>query len=223
MPAVRERSLCASAVRLDEHAKPSPAGGTGAFRASGGRERAMLFLMPQFEPHILRLGKQFGEAVAIGYSDGLREVGPPEEPTERGSGRVRWTRHGDKVLRTDHGRPPRRRGRTDLRVELRDEDSDLPAVVVLEVKNTDWRKQTTKNMRRNLNRHARQVWRYLEPLVDRVDLGQIAWVQGALVYPKRPEADRAALIETILGQGERDGEGWGLTVMWWSDFAAHAD
>jgi hypothetical protein len=179
--------------------------------------------MTRFEPDILRLGKQFGEVVAIEYADGLREPARAEEPADRGSGRVRWTHHGDRVLRTDQGRPPRRRGRTDLRVELRDDESGLPAVVVLEVKNTDWRKQTSTNMRRNLNRHGRQVWRYLEPLVDRVDLGQVAWVQGVLVYPERPDADRATLIETILGPGERDGGGWGLTVMWWSDFAGRAD
>ena len=183
----------------------------------------MLSRVTPFEPDILRLGKQFGEIVAIEYSRGLREAGPPEEPAERGSGRVRWTHHGDRWLRTDHGRLPRRRGRTDLRIELRDDESGLPAVVVLEVKNTDWRTQTTKNMRRNLNRHGRQVWRYLEPLVDLVDVGKVAWVQGALVYPERPEPKRAALIETILGQGERDGEGWGLTVLWWSDFAGRID
>jgi len=176
--------------------------------------------MTGFEPDILRLGKKFGDVVAIEYSCGLPEAGLPEEPAERGSGRVRWTHDGERWVRTDYGRPPARRGRTDLRLELRDDDSGLPVIVVLEVKNTRWEKQTARNMRRNLNRHARQVWRYLEPLVDRVDAGEIAWVQGALVYPERPEPDRAALIEGILGEGETDGEGWGLSVLWWTDFAA---
>jgi hypothetical protein len=99
----------------------------------------------------------------------------------------------------------------------------LPAIVVLEVKNTRWQRQADQNMRRNLNRHGRQVWRYLEPLVDRVDAGEIAWVQGALVYPERPEPERAALVETILGEGESDGEGWGLSVLWWTDFVAARD
>jgi hypothetical protein len=69
-------------------------------------------------------------------------------------------------------------------------------------------------MRRNLNRDARQAWRYLEPLVDRVDAGEIAWVQGALVYSERPEPDRTVLTEAILGEGETDGDGWGLSVLW---------
>src|SRR5881227_1903228 len=145
--------------------------------------------MARLEPDILRLGKEFGELVAIEYSRGLPEAGSPEQPAERGSGRVRWTREGERWVRTDHGTPPARRGRTDLRLELRDDVSDLPVVVVLEVKNTGWRRQTTRNMRRNLNRHGRQVWRYLEPLVDRVDAGEIAWIQGALVYPARPDPD----------------------------------
>src|SRR3954470_25031944 len=143
--------------------------------------------MTRFEPDILRLGKAFGSVVAIEDYLGLPEAGRPEQPAERGSGRVRWAHDGERWVRTDHGRPPARRGRTDLRIELRDDESGLPVVVVLEVKNTDWRKQTPQNVRRNLNRHGRQVWRYLEPLVDRVDAGEIAWVQGALVYPERPE------------------------------------
>jgi hypothetical protein len=176
-----------------------------------------------FEPDILRLGKEFGDLVAIEYSRELAVAGPPEEPADRGSGRVRWARDGERWVRTDHGRPPARKGRTDVRLELRDDNSGLPVIVVLEVKNTRWGRQTTRNLRCNLNRHGRQVWRYLEPLADRVDAGEIAWVQGALVYPERPEPDRAALIEAILGEGETDGEGWGLSVLWWKDFAADGD
>jgi hypothetical protein len=173
----------------------------------------------RFEPDILRLGKEFGELVAIEYSRGFPEAGPPEQPAERGSGRVRWTYDGERWERTDHGRPPARRGRTDLRLEVRDDDSGLPIIVVLEVKNTDWRRQTPSNVRRNLTRHARQVWRYLEPLADRVDAGEIESIQGALVYPARPGSERTALIEAILGEGETPGDGWGLSVLWWEDFA----
>ena len=79
----------------------------------------------------------------------------------------------------------------------------MPAIVVLEVKNTRWQRQAERNLRRNLNRHGRQVWRYLEPFVHRVDAGEIAWVQGALVYPERPESARAALVERILGEASR--------------------
>jgi hypothetical protein len=182
-------------------------------------EQGGILRMGGFEPDILRLGKVFGELVAVEYSRGLPEAGPPEEPAERGSGRVRWTREGYRWIRTDHGRPPARRGRTDLRLELRDDESGLPVVVVLEVKNTNWGRQTTRNVRRNLSRHGQQMWRYLEPLVDRADAGEIAWVQGALVYPERPDPDRTAVIETVLGEGEKEGEGWGLTVLWWTDFA----
>jgi hypothetical protein len=183
--------------------------------------------MGRTEPDILRLGKAFGEVVAAEYTRGLLEAGPPEEVAERGSGRVRWTRECCQWVRTDLGTAPEHPGRTDIRLELHDDESGLPAVVVVEVKNTDWSKQTPKNVRRNLNRHARQVWRYLEPWVDRVDAGEVAWVQGALVYPERPEPARATLIETILGEGEAPegddprGHGWGLTVLWWTDFRAH--
>jgi hypothetical protein len=68
--------------------------------------------MAGFEPDLLRLGKEFGDLVAIEYVRELPEAGPPEEPADRSSGRVRWAHDGERWVRTEHGRPPARRGRT---------------------------------------------------------------------------------------------------------------
>jgi hypothetical protein len=77
----------------------------------------------------------------------------------------------------------------DLALELYDGGTGLPFVVVLEPKATDWDRLAMARIRPNVLRHARQVWTYLESLVERV-AGELAFVQGALVYPRRPEGGR---------------------------------
>lgn len=171
------------------------------------------------EPEILRLGKLFGRVVAVEYTDGMADARPGVEvPVARGSGHVRWRNEGGVISRIDQGTPSTRPGRVDILIELED-DSGLPAFVVVETKRTDWSRQRADRVRPNARRHARQVWQYLEPLVDRVDRGEIACVQAALLYPRRPAADRTRLLEHVLGSGEVPGEGYGITVVWWEDIA----
>jgi hypothetical protein len=73
----------------------------------------------------------------------------------------------------------------------------------VEVKSTDWDARAPHRVRPNLARHARQVWRYLDALLPRLDTGELAGVQAALVYPRRPlHPGRAEAIEQAL---ERQG------------------
>ena len=55
------------------------------------------------------------------------------------------------------------------------------------------------------------MWSYLDPLVDRIESGEVSWLQAALVYPARPpQAGRTEFIEEVLGEH-------GISVVWWED------
>jgi hypothetical protein len=128
----------------------------------------------RFEPDVLRIGKAFGQHVAIEYPKGMIDG---SAATEVSVPAVR-----------------RRYGRIDLLIEA--DDSGRPLLVVVEVKNTDWDARAHHRVMPNLSRHARQVWNYLEALIPRLDAGGL---QAALVYPHRPsQPGRAEIIERKL-------------------------
>lgn len=132
----------------------------------------------RLEPDPLRLGKAFGAKVADRYPEGMAEGSArPEVPVS-----IAGTR----------------RGRIDLLLDI--DSSGKPLLVVMEVKNTDWDARAAHRVLPNLARHARQVWRYLDALWPRLDAGELAGLQAALVYPRRPShPGRAAVIEQTLG------------------------
>lgn len=165
------------------------------------------------EPLILRLGKAFGAEVAAVYLSAGDLAGADKEATvARGSGRARWDDEHRKV------EPPGallgRSGRIDVRLEGRDGETGLPFYVVVEIKNTDWDRQAGGRVGVNVGRHRRQVWSYLEPLLDRADAGEVAWAQAALAYPARPRtAGRADAIEAALADH-------GITAVWVDELPA---
>jgi hypothetical protein len=163
-----------------------------------------------FEPDVLRLGKAFGVEVQADYPPNVADVhARAEHRLERGSGRATWDKDGTRS--EPLGARLGRRGRIDLLLEGLDEESGLPFQVVLEIKRTDWDRQAEHRVAPNVARHRLQVWSYLEPLLERVDNREVAWVQGALVYPRRPQtAGRASDIEQRLGE-------YGLTVLWYDE------
>ncbi|HYT90651.1 MAG TPA: hypothetical protein VEL76_18230 [Gemmataceae bacterium] len=132
---------------------------------------------PRFEPDVLRIGKAFGRLVATEYPKGMVDgTAAPEVPVPA----VR-----------------RRYGRIDLLIDV--DDSGRPLLVVIEVKNTDWDARADHRVMPNLSRHARQVWNYLDALMPCVDAGELAGLQAALVYPRRPSyPGRAEFIEETL-------------------------
>ena len=85
-----------------------------------------------------------------------------------------------------------RSGRIDLFVDI-----DHPEPVyraVLEVKNTDWDQKTITNVRRNVLRHIRQVYRY----IDSLNLEGFAVAPG-IIYSKQPsDTERRKYIEDLL-------------------------
>jgi hypothetical protein len=162
------------------------------------------------EPDVLRIGRVFGAVVAAEYPANVRDArAEPERYVQRGSGRARWLPNGIRAEPSDARLG--RSGRVDLLLELLDEASGLPFLVLLEVKATDWDRQAERRVRPNLARHARQVWSYLEPLTEHLDRGELAWLQAALVYPRKPKSrGRAEYIEDELGQH-------GITVLWYDE------
>jgi hypothetical protein len=135
-------------------------------------------MVARFEPDPLRLGKEFGEKVASDYPKGMTTGGAHSEVTVSIAGT--------------------RRGRIDLLLDV--DDSGKPLLVVMEVKNTDWDARAADRVRPNLARHARQVWRYLDALMPRLDASELAGLQAALVYPRRPShPERAEMIEQSFG------------------------
>lgn len=70
-----------------------------------------------------------------------------------------------------------RKGRIDIFV---DQMEDF--VTVVEIKSTDWDKIKTKNIKKNLASHVRQLFRYIDKflLVDKIN------VCAAIIYPSGP-------------------------------------
>jgi len=89
-----------------------------------------------------------------------------------------------------------RRGRIDILVTA--SDNLGTGLVIVEIKNTNWNATPEHRVPINLRRHVGQVWEYLDPLLDRVEAGEWSFVQGALLYPKRPaDPERAALLDVM--------------------------
>lgn len=131
------------------------------------------------EPELLRICKAFGKLVAIQYPTGMAE----------------GTAQAEKPVTVTGGRA----GRIDLLLVI--DDQGRPLLVVVEVKNTDWDAHAAHRLRPNLARHARQVWRYIDSLLPALETGELAGVQAALVYPRRPSLPgRAKLVEGVLGE-----------------------
>src|SRR6516164_5823695 len=80
------------------------------------------------------------------------------------------------------------RGRVDLAVVTDDREKML---VVIEIKGTDWDKIRADRVKRNVQRHIRQLLAYLETAIGELEAGQWEGVAGALLYPSRPASPEA--------------------------------
>lgn len=79
-------------------------------------------------------------------------------------------------------------GRIDIHVQVDDE-----MVAVVEFKKTDWDRMAPHRVRPNVRRHIRQVWRYIEALLE-----EGMEVCPSLVYSTPPtNAKHRELIETL--------------------------
>ena len=81
-------------------------------------------------------------------------------------------------------------------------------VVIIEVKATDWNRIKPKNINRNLYRHQKQIFNYIEKYItiDHVDVGH------GIVYPKPPrDPTLKEYIETRML------DYYGVPVYWFTD------
>ena len=80
---------------------------------------------------------------------------------------------------------------------------DEKMVAVVEIKGTDWDRMTVRNVRANVRRHARQVWIYIDSLLQ---AGKE--VCPGIIFPRRPKTpDRLEFIESLFDEQ-------GIPVVW---------
>ncbi len=81
-------------------------------------------------------------------------------------------------------------------------DGDDGSVCVIEIKNSNWDKMTDINVRKNVRRHIRQIWAYVESELKEKD------VSPGIIYSRRPsDPNRLKLIEDAF-------EEEGISVVW---------
>jgi hypothetical protein len=123
------------------------------------------------EPSILKEGKEFQELVQKEW------LATPD------AGHVKKERGVDEI----NGR----KGRVDIFV---DEIGDN-LVSVVEIKNTDWDKIKPQNIRRNVKRQIRQLWRYISSQNDLCNKE----VSPGIIFQKLPQdAEKLKLIESMF-------------------------
>ena len=160
--------------------------------------------MPEPEP--LRRGRLFHQMVQQGYVIGL-------DPT---TGHARELRvinragragRADLVIMSDATPVPRVESGGFL-VSV----SPLAETIIVEIKATDWDRIVASRIRATVARHARQLYRYLDHALEKLDTGQCGLACMAILYPK-PPADRAirALIEEIFVDVH------GIETQWYSE------
>lgn len=90
------------------------------------------------------------------------------------------------------------RGRVDLAVVIDDRDKML---IIIEIKGTDWDKIRADRVKRNVQRHIRQLLGYLDTAISELEAGQWEGIAGALLYPARPaSSETLACIETAAAE-----------------------
>lgn len=90
------------------------------------------------------------------------------------------------------------RARVDLAVVTDDQEKML---IIIEIKGTDWDKIRADRVKRNVQRHIRQLLAYLDTAIAELEAGQWEGVAGALLYPSRPtSADCLACIEAAAAE-----------------------
>lgn len=93
-----------------------------------------------------------------------------------------------------------KRGRVDILVE----ELNDAFISVIEIKSTGWDKILERNVLRNIKRHARQIWKYIN---SQLFLSGKEVCPG-IIYPKRPK--NLALLELIEEEFNKEG----VQVVW---------
>jgi PD-(D/E)XK nuclease superfamily len=104
------------------------------------------------------------------------------------------------------------RGRVDLAVVTDDREKML---IIIEIKGTDWDKIRAGRVKRNVQRHIRQLLAYLDTAISELEAGQWEGVAGALLYPSRPASVQSlACIEAAAAEQA-------IMVTWYDEVPWH--
>ena len=133
----------------------------------------------RLEPAVLRRGKRFHKLIQAEWLATAEGSLHPERTVDQTDGR---------------------RGRVDILVD--EIGDDLLSVV--EVKSTDWDNVRDANVRRNVRRQIRQVWRYVDSQLAMRNMSVCAGV----IFPRLPrDPARTELVESMF-------EEEGIQVVW---------
>ena len=87
-------------------------------------------------------------------------------------------------------------------------------VTIIEIKATDWDKIKPKNVKRNLYRHQRQVFQYVEKYVE-IDNTDVCL---GIIYPEPPKKEGLReFVENYMT------ENYGLPVYWYSEISSEGE
>lgn len=110
-----------------------------------------------------------------------------------------WEQQAEGDVRSERRitKPSGRGGRVDIHVD------DASDVAIVELKATDWDRMTAEAVHRNVRRHARQIWEYIES-----QLTEGRDVSPGVIFPHLPcDPERVCLIEGLF-------EEEGIQVIW---------
>jgi hypothetical protein len=139
------------------------------------------------EPDILKKGKEFHKLIQKEWLATAKDGVPkPEQSLTKLNGR---------------------RGRVDIFIDEIDKDF----ISIVEIKGTDWDRIKPANIRRNVKRHIRQLWGYIDSQLEGLGMS----VCAGIIFPKLPrDYDRLKLIESMF-------EEEGIQVAWQNETLEH--
>ena len=106
----------------------------------------------------------------------------------------------EKILSTDNKIHSSSKKRMDILITDMDN-----MVAILEIKNTNWDRIHSNNIKRNLNRHQNQLYKYIDEYIN----SSISVCPG-IIYPKRPFKELTQFIEEYHEKN-------GIVVVWFED------
>jgi hypothetical protein len=123
-------------------------------------------------------------------------------------------------------RPTGRNGRADLILVLPERSLEIDehgvldqfnstGVIAVEAKSTDWDIQTERAVRRNVRRHALQLWAYMDHLFKEFDSCALTYLGACMLYRAAPrdEAVKAMVEEALL-------DPFGIHTCWYKEASA---
>ena len=114
-----------------------------------------------------------------------------------------WHEEAEGTISTEKPliKPGGSRGRLDIYVEAEMVEDKYDGSAMVEIKSSDWDAMTLRAVRRNVRRHIRQFWNYVDSRFIQSEIERNTGVSIGIIYDKRPkDPERQALIEKIYDE-----------------------